>query len=88
MNVRTDCVGRTRQIYHHFTLCSGRSAINIVEDDVGDIYLRRVRSTLGSNHVEIALVQYYRVIGVLDVDIAIGDVVDAPITYILTRLCL
>lgn len=41
--------------------------------------MRRVDSALGRIHVKVALVQDHGVVGILNVNIAIGDVVDAPV---------
>ena len=83
VNVGANRIGRTGEIHHDLSFLPGRGAIDLVKDNVGDVHLRGILRALGRVHVEITLVQHNRLVGVFDVDVAIGDVVDAPVAHIL-----
>lgn len=87
MDVRTDRVRRARQIHDHLALRTRGGPVNVVEDNVGHVDLGWVGSALGCVHVEVALVEQDRVVGVFDVDVAICDVVDASVANVLSSPC-
>jgi hypothetical protein len=84
VDVRAHGVGRASQVNNLLAVLARGSAIDVVKDDVGDIDSRWVCCTLSRIDVEVALVQHKGFVGVLDVDVAVGDVVDASITDVLT----
>lgn len=84
MNVRAHGVGRASQINNLLAVLPRGCAIDVVKDDVGDVHSGRVCCTLGRVDIEVALVQHKGLVGVLDVDVAVGDVVDASVADILT----
>lgn len=83
MDVRAHGVGRAGQINNLLAVLARGCAINIVKYDVGDINSGWVCCTLGRIYVEIALVQHKGLVGVLNVDVTIGDVVDTPVADVL-----
>lgn len=83
VDARANRVGRAGQINHLFAVLARRRAIDVVKDNVGDVDGGRVCCTLGCIDVEIALVQHNGLIGVLDVDVAVSDVVNASVADVL-----
>lgn len=84
MNVRAHRVGGASQINYLLAVLARGSAIDVVKDDVGDVDSGRVGCTLGRIDVEVALVQDNGGVGVLNMDVAVGDVVDASVANVLT----
>ena len=83
MDVRAHRIRRAGQINHLLAVLARRGAIDVVKDNVGDVDGGRVGSTLGRIDVEVTLVQHKGLVGVLDVDVAVGDVVNASIADVL-----
>lgn len=83
MDVRAHGVGRASQINNLLAVLARGRAIDVVKDDVGDVDRGRVCCTLGRVDIEVALVQHKGLISVLDMDIAVGDVVDTSVTDVL-----
>lgn len=58
--------------------------MNVVKDDVCEINRGRIGGTLLCIHIEVALIQNHGSIGILDMNVAIGNVVNAAVSDILT----
>lgn len=83
MDSRAHRVGGAGQINNLLAILARRRAVDVVKDNVGDVDRRRVCCTLGRIDVKVALVQDHGHVSVLDVDIAVGDVVDASVADVL-----
>jgi hypothetical protein len=79
MNATASGSWGARQIRHNTSLLSTAGAVNVDELDIGDVDLRRGRFADSGVDIEVALVEYNRVIGVLDVDILVGNVADISV---------
>jgi hypothetical protein len=87
MDPRADRIRRAGQISHDLAVFSRGGSIDILKDDVCEIHAGRVGGALRSVDVEVALVQDDRVVGVLDADVLVRDVVDAAVADIGTGPC-
>lgn len=88
MDTRAHSVRRASQVDDNLSIFTGRGTVNVVKDNVCEVNCRGVSSTFGGVYVEVALIQNDRSIGVLDMDVAVGDVVDATVSDVLTGPCL
>jgi hypothetical protein len=84
MDPRTNRIRRTRQISNYSPFLSRRRSRHVLESDVGEIYARRVSCTFSLIEIEVALVEDDGIIGVVDVDVFICDVVDAAVADVLS----
>ena len=82
MNIRAHSIRRAGQVSNYFILSSRRGTIDILKGDVGDVDGRGILSTSGGVDVEVALIQDNGLVGILNVDILVGDVVDTAITNV------
>jgi hypothetical protein len=88
VDVRAHGVGRASQINNLLAVLARGCAIDVVKDNVGDVDSGRVCCTLGCIDIEVALVKHKGLVGVLDVNVAVGDVVDASVADVLAGPCL
>lgn len=84
VNARAHRVGRADQIGHDLALLAGRSTVDVLKGDVGDVHARWELRALRRLDVEVALIQHYRLVGVLNVDVLVRDVVDSAVADPLT----
>lgn len=85
LDAAADGVGRTSQVGNYLVLLTGRGAVDVGEGDVGHVHAGGVVGAFGGGDVKVTLVQHDGVIGVLDVDVLVGDVVDIAVSDILAR---
>jgi len=76
-NTRANSIRRASEVSNDLSILARRGAINVLEFDIGEVHSGRVLGTNGAVDVEIALVQHDRSIGVLNMDVLVGDVVEA-----------
>ena len=62
--------------------------MDIIKRDVGDVDLRWVSRALRRINVEVALVQHDGMVRIFDVDVLVRDVVDPPVSDVLSCPCL
>lgn len=88
LNTGANSIRRASQVDDDLSILAGGGTVNVVKDDVGEVDCRRVGGALGGVDVEVALIQNDRSIGVLDMDVAVGYIVDATVSDILAGPCL
>jgi hypothetical protein len=85
MDAIASCTWTASQICHYLPLLSATGTIDVDKIDIRNVDITRILRTRRIVYIEVALIQYNGMIGILDVNVLVGDVVDISVPHIWTR---